>query len=221
MEDIRKVYHAAGTGNKGQTFIFTDNEIKEEAFLEYINNILSVGEIAGLFPADEMDDIRTTVTPMMKRDDPKRPPTPDNLYDYFLTRAKDNLHMVLCFSPVNITYYYFFNQRLQKTNIYIIHYIYICELQVGEKFRTRSLKFPGLISGCTLNWFWKWPIDALYAVSDHFLEGYKIIATPETKQQLVEVMGDMHNYINDMCVQYFDRYKLIITLPVIIILLIF
>lgn len=52
----------------------------------------------------------------MKRDDPKRPPTPDNLYDYFLTRAKDNLHMVLCFSPVNITYYYFFNQRLQKTN---------------------------------------------------------------------------------------------------------
>lgn len=110
------MYHAAGTGNKGQTFIFTDNEIKEEAFLEYINNILSVGEIAGLFPADEMDDIRTTVTPMMKRDDPKRPPTPDNLYDYFLTRAKDNLHMVLCFSPVNITYHYFFNQRLQKAN---------------------------------------------------------------------------------------------------------
>ncbi|XP_043790719.1 dynein axonemal heavy chain 8 [Apis laboriosa] len=177
LEDIRKVYHAAGTGSKGQTFIFTDNEIKEEAFLEYINNILSVGEIAGLFPADEMDDIRTTVTPMMKRDDPKRPPTPDNLYDYFLTRAKDNLHMVLCFSPV------------------------------GEKFRTRSLKFPGLISGCTLNWFWKWPIDALYAVSDHFLEGYKIIASPETKQQLVEVMGDMHNYINDMCEQYFDRFR--------------
>lgn len=115
MEDIRKVYHAAGTGNKGQTFIFTDNEIKEEAFLEYINNILSVGEIAGLFPADEMDDIRTTVTPMMKRDDPKRPPTPDNLYDYFLTRAKDNLHMVLCFSPVSITSsssYYYFNPRL-------------------------------------------------------------------------------------------------------------
>lgn len=101
LEDLRKVYHTAGVGSKGQTFIFTDNEIKEEAFLEYINNILSVGEIANLFPADELDEILTTVTPMMKSDDPKRPPTPDNLYDYFLTRAKDQLHMVLCFSPVS------------------------------------------------------------------------------------------------------------------------
>ncbi|KAK9298339.1 hypothetical protein QLX08_008257 [Tetragonisca angustula] len=177
LEDLRKVYHTAGVGSKGQTFIFTDNEIKEEAFLEYINNILSVGEIANLFPADELDEILTAVTPMMKSDDPKRPPTPDNLYDYFLTRAKDQLHMVLCFSPVS------------------------------EKFRSRALKFPGLISGCTINWFWRWPIDALYEVSDHFLKKYKIICPAETKQQLIEVMGDVHNNVNDVCVQYFDRFR--------------
>ncbi|KOX80134.1 Dynein heavy chain 8, axonemal [Melipona quadrifasciata] len=171
LEDLRKVYHTAGVGSKGQTFIFTDNEIKEEAFLEYINNILSVGEIANLFPADELDEILTTVTPMMKSDDPKRPPTPDNLYDYFLTRARDQLHMV------------------------------------SEKFRSRALKFPGLISGCTINWFWRWPIDALYEVSDHFLKKYKIICPAETKQQLIEVMGDVHNNVNDVCVQYFDRFR--------------
>ncbi|CAD1473088.1 unnamed protein product [Heterotrigona itama] len=177
LEDLRKVYHTAGVGSKGQTFIFTDNEIKEESFLEYINNILSVGEIANLFPADELDEILTTVTPMMKSDDPKRPPTPDNLYDYFLTRARDQLHMVLCFSPVS------------------------------EKFRSRALKFPGLISGCTINWFWRWPIDALYEVSDHFLKKYKIICSAETKQQLIDVMGDVHNNVNDVCAQYFDRFR--------------
>lgn len=101
LEDLRKVYSAAGVGSKGQTFIFTDNDIKEEAFLEYINNILSVGEVANLFPADELDEILTTVTPMMKKDDPRRPPTPDNLYDYFLSRARDQLHVTLCFSPVS------------------------------------------------------------------------------------------------------------------------
>ncbi|XP_026672559.1 dynein heavy chain 8, axonemal-like [Ceratina calcarata] len=177
MEDLRKVYRAAGTGSKGQTFIFTDNEIKEEAFLEYINNILSVGEVANLFPADELDEVLTTVTPIMKSEDPRRPPTPDNLYEFFLTRARDQLHVVLCFSPV------------------------------GEKFRSRALKFPALISGCTINWFWRWPRDALYEVSSHVLDKFKIICTPEVKNQLIEVMGDVHDEVNDTCGKYYDRFR--------------
>ena len=91
----------AGIGTKGITFIFTDNEIKDEAFLEYLNNVLSVGEIANLFPKDELDEILTIATPLMKKDDPRRPPTPDNLYDYFIARARNNLHIALCFSPVS------------------------------------------------------------------------------------------------------------------------
>lgn len=101
MEDLRTIYREAGAGQRGMTFIFTDNEIKDESFLEFINNILSVGEIANLFAKDELDDILTNIVPLMKREDPKRPPTPDNLYDFFITRARNNLHVALCFSPVN------------------------------------------------------------------------------------------------------------------------
>ncbi|XP_024940596.1 dynein heavy chain 8, axonemal [Cephus cinctus] len=177
MDDLRKLYRDSGAGTKGVTFIFTDNEIKDEAFLEYINNVLSVGEVANLFAKDELDEILTNIVPLMKKDDPRRPPTPDNLYDYFISRARNNLHLVLCFSPV------------------------------GEKFRSRSLKFPGLISGCTMNWFTRWPKDALCAVSEHFLGHYKVICSPEIKQQLIQVMGDVQDDVGDTCVDYYNRFR--------------
>lgn len=87
------------------TFLFTDNEIKEETFLESINNILSSGEIANLFAKDELDEIQSNLIPVMKKVQPKRPPTGDNLYDFFLTRARQNLHVVLCFSPARTRQY--------------------------------------------------------------------------------------------------------------------
>lgn len=108
LEDLRKLYRMAGIGPRGATFIFTDNEIKDEGFLEYLNNVLSVGEIANLFPKDELDELLTSVIPLMKKEQPRRPPTPDNLYEYFISRARNNLHIALCFSPVS----FFLNNRI-------------------------------------------------------------------------------------------------------------
>ena len=77
--------------------------------------------------------------------------------------------------------------------------------QVGEKFRNRSLKFPGLISGCTMDWFQRWPKDALIAVSSHFLGQYQIVSEDETKRQLIEMMGTVHDGVAENCATYFQR----------------
>lgn len=45
-----------------------DAEVKEEGFLEYINQLLMTGEVAGLLPKEELDSILNDVRPAFKRE---------------------------------------------------------------------------------------------------------------------------------------------------------
>uniref|UniRef100_A0A3Q1JKI8 AAA+ ATPase domain-containing protein n=1 Tax=Anabas testudineus TaxID=64144 RepID=A0A3Q1JKI8_ANATE len=177
IDDLKLLYRTAGAEGKGITFIFTDNEIKDEAFLEYLNNVLSSGEVSNLFAKDEMQELTQNLIPVMKKELPRVPPTFDNLYDYFISRSRKNLHVVLCFSPV------------------------------GQKFRSRSLKFPGLISGCTMDWFTPWPNEALVAVSNYFLSDFPMVCSTDVKASVVITMGTYHDKVSSTCESYFERFR--------------
>uniref|UniRef100_A0A2H1VNF3 SFRICE_008368 n=1 Tax=Spodoptera frugiperda TaxID=7108 RepID=A0A2H1VNF3_SPOFR len=177
MDDIKVLYRVAGLQGRGISFIFTDNDIKDEQFLEFLNNILSSGEIANLFPKEEMDEILNELQPIMKKLAPRRIPVPDVLYEYFIMRSRANLHVVLCFSPV------------------------------GEKFRSRALKFPGLKSGSTMDWFQKWPKEALIEVAHHFLWEFEVVCSEATKHELIEMMGVVQDNVADTCAIYHERFR--------------
>lgn len=115
------------------TVVYSVNKLTQNGSVLVFKSSLCPPKVSNLFARDEMDEITGDLIPVMKREHPRRPPTNENLYDYFMSRVRQNLHVILCFSPV------------------------------GEKFRNRALKFPALISGCTIDWFSRWPKDALVA----------------------------------------------------------
>ena len=176
-EDLKNLFRTTGTTGTGTTFLFTDQDIKEESFLESINNVLAGGLLSALFTSEEKQEIISELIPIMKRECPKIQPTSDNVMQWFLDRIKANLHIVLCFSPV------------------------------GEKFRSRALKFPGLISGCTINWLQPWPKDALVSVAKHFLDSFEVSCTDEAKKSLYDAMASVQESVSSSCTSYFQRFR--------------
>ena len=63
------------------------------------------------------------------------------------------------------------------------------------------------MANCTIDWFLRWPRDALVAVADHFLSSFNIVCTDSIKKQLVQCMGSVHDGVAEYCSQYFQKYR--------------
>uniref|UniRef100_A0A1I8GGQ9 DHC_N2 domain-containing protein n=1 Tax=Macrostomum lignano TaxID=282301 RepID=A0A1I8GGQ9_9PLAT len=136
-EDIKQLYTLAGVENQHTVFLFTDTQIVVEEFLEDINNILNSGEVPNLFEADEKERLIIGCRPAAKEvgiAEGNR----DAIYDFCINRVRNNLHIVLCMSPV------------------------------GNAFRSRCRMFPSLVNCCTIDWFTEWPREALMSVAQSF-----------------------------------------------------
>ncbi|XP_055711493.1 dynein axonemal heavy chain 8-like [Phlebotomus papatasi] len=177
LEDIKTAYKRAGLGN-GVTFLFTDADAVDETFLDYLNNLLTSGEIPNLFSKEEYSDIANELsTALMKTGDPKAVYTLEKLIQIFMSSAKKNFHLVLCFSPV------------------------------GTNLRAWTIKFPGLLSGCTIDWFQDWPESARLAVAQHILKDFDIICDAKAKENLIKSITDIHGIVQGVADEYFERFR--------------
>ena len=52
------MFKTLGQENKKVVFTVSDSDIKQELFIEDINNILNVGEVPNLYTQDEIEEIR-------------------------------------------------------------------------------------------------------------------------------------------------------------------
>lgn len=71
------------------------------------------------------------------------------------------------------------------------------------------VQFPGLINGCTIDWFLPWPQDALTEVSSHALSTCGDLAALPVPQRtaLQRLMAAVHQRVAAACQQYFLQYR--------------
>ena len=93
------------------------------------------GEVPNLFEADELEKAIIATRPAAKEAGIAEE-NRDEIYEYFIGRVRNHLHLVLCMSPV------------------------------GDAFRRRCRMFPSLVNCCTIDWFTKWPREALLSVAE-------------------------------------------------------
>ncbi|XP_061233427.1 dynein axonemal heavy chain 17 isoform X1 [Neopsephotus bourkii] len=133
----------AAVQNIPTVFLMTDSQVAEEAFLVLINDFLAAGEVPGLFQGDELEDIFSAMKPEVKYLGLQE--TRENCWKVFIEKARRQLKVILCFSPV------------------------------GSALRVRARRFPALLTCMAIDWFHEWPEDALVSVSSRFLEETKDI----------------------------------------------
>lgn len=117
------------------TFLFSDTQIVKESFLEDLNNVLNTGEVPNMWGPEDYDEILNEMRIIASKEKEKIIDTRENLMKLFNQKTRQNLHIVLAFSPV------------------------------GEKLRNRCRQFPSIINCCTIDWFEKWPNEALQSVA--------------------------------------------------------
>ena len=115
-EDLKSLYTslALGSGNDSRAnpnyhgqgpspivFLFTDAHVKDESFLEMVNNMLTSGMVPALFSDEEKQPFIDSVRLEVKQSGQQV--TNQNCWNHFVSRCSDNLHLVLCFSPAGDT----------------------------------------------------------------------------------------------------------------------
>ncbi|XP_075968107.1 dynein axonemal heavy chain 2 [Anarhichas minor] len=162
-EDIKQLYWLTGVDNKPTVFLFNDTQIVDESFLEDINNILSSGEVPNLYKQDEFVEVCNALSESARNNNVTE--TPDSLFSYLIERVRDNLHIVLCMSPV------------------------------GESFRNHILQYPALVNCTTIDWFCEWPKDALLEVAERYLDGLELGSLEGIQTKVASVFVTTHQSV--------------------------
>lgn len=99
----------------------------------------------------------------------------DGIFEFFISRVRSNLHVVICMSPI------------------------------GDAFRRRCRMFPSLVNCCTIDWFVKWPKEALYSVAMGSLA--KLADNEEQCNDLSSICVMIHESVEEASEEFYEQTR--------------
>ncbi|ESN91800.1 hypothetical protein HELRODRAFT_96436 [Helobdella robusta] len=163
-EDLKVLYNKLGMENKKIVFLFTDQHVVEEGgFLELVNNMLTSGMVPALFGEDEKEQIIGQIRG--EGGNKGQTPAKESIWQYFVNKCANNLHVVLTMSPVSDT------------------------------LRTRCRNFPGMVNNTNIDWYMPWPEQALYAVASVFISPENELVPSRQRETVVGHIVMVHQIV--------------------------
>lgn len=108
--------------------------------------------------------------------------TNDSIFKFLINRVQTNLHVVLCMSPI------------------------------GDSFRHRVRQYPSLVNGTTIDWFERWPKDALLEVAHRWLADVNLddrsqVLQEEMRDKCSTTFATVHFSVTDYCQIMLEEMK--------------
>ncbi|KAL8598268.1 hypothetical protein ACOMHN_035218 [Nucella lapillus] len=179
-DDLKTIFIRSGVKGIKTVFLLADSDIVKESFLEDINCILNSGEVPDLFDNEETDGIAMELKSAANSAD--IPDTRAAVYQFFIQRVRQHLHLVLTMSPA------------------------------GDRFRQRCRMNPALINCCTIDWYDEWSQEAMLSVAKVFFANTEFIADPqydieELKERVAHICVAVHKSVVDTGARYWQELR--------------
>ena len=84
--------------------------------------------------------------------------------------------------------------------------ICLCMSPVGDSLRVRCRKFPSLVNCCTLDWFGRWPEEALLYVSRSFLKTLEL-PSEEVRENLAVMCTVVHTSVENAADKFWAELR--------------
>lgn len=136
---VKESLREAGGKGKETAFLLNEIELKKEEYLQDIDSLLMLSEIANVFTIEEEYEILEMVRIVAQCGNKNVDVSSQKVYDFFISRCRERLHLILCFSPM------------------------------GETFREKVNLYPSLLKHCSVHWFDSWPKEALEMISEKYM----------------------------------------------------
>ena len=163
--DMKEILKIAGVDGKAICLYLEDHQFLISSFLEDINGLLSSGDISGLFTLQDKDQL---LQPLKEKY--HQSGYTGTLWDYYLSRVKNNLHIVLSMN--------------YKHPLYAL--------------RTESN--PAIFNACEINWMGTWSKYGMKYVPEKLLINTFKLQKIENNDEKIQQFISKIQFIHDSCI---------------------